>query len=59
MSVCAVAVTMHEHPRYGDEDLPKSGCGLRGLLHSWNSNLNEIHLVVNDAKKLCRAINRV
>ena len=59
VSVRAVAVTMHEHPNYGDGDLPKSGCGLRGPLHSWNGSLSMIHLVVNDAEKLRRAVNGV
>ena len=50
---------MREHPSYGDGDLPKSGCGLRGPLHLWNGNLSVIHLVVNDAEKLRRAVNGV
>ena len=59
MSVRAVAVTMREHPSYGDGDLPKSRCGLRGPLHSWNDSLSMIHLVVNDAEKFRRAVNGV
>ena len=59
VSVRPVAVTMREHPNYGDGDLPKFGCGLRGPLHSWNGNLSMIHLVVNDAEKLHRAVNGV
>ena len=55
----AVAVTMREHPSYGDGNLPKSGCGLRCPLHSWNGSLSMIHLVVNDAEKLRRAVNGV
>ena len=39
--------------------MPKSGCGLRGQLHLWNDNLSVIHLVMNDAEKLCRAVNGV
>ena len=50
---------MRKHPSYGDGDLPKSRCGLRGPLHSWNGSLSVIHLVVNDVEKLCRAVNRV
>ena len=59
VSVRAIAVTMREHPSYRDGDLPKSGCGLRGPLHSWNGSLSMIHLVVNDAEKLRRAVNGV
>ena len=59
MSVRAIAVTMSEHPSYEDGDFPKSGCSLHGPLHSWNASLSVIHLVVNDAEKLCRAVNRV
>ena len=59
VSVRAVAVTMHEHPSYGDGDLSKSGCGISGLLHSWNGSLSMIHLVMNDAEKLRRAVNGV
>ena len=59
VSVRAVTVTMRKHPSYGDRDLPKSGCGLRGLLHLWNGNLSVIHLVVNDAEKLRRAVNGI
>ena len=59
MSIRAVAVTMREHPSYGDGDLPKSGCGLRGPLHSWNDSLSMIHLVMNDAEKFRRAVNGV
>ena len=50
---------MREHPSYGDENLTKSGCGLRSPLHSWNGNLSVIHLVMNDVEKLRRAVNRV
>ena len=50
---------MREHPSYRDGDLPKSRCGLCGLLHLWNGSLSVIHLVVNDAEKLCRAVNGV
>ena len=39
--------------------MPKSGCGLGGPLHSWNGSLSVIHLFVNDAEKLCRAVNGV
>ena len=59
VSVRAVAMTIREHPSYGAGDLPKSGCGLHGPLHSWNGSLSMIHLVVNDAEKLRRAINGV
>ena len=59
VSVRAVAMTMHEHPNYEDGDLPKSGCGLRCSLHLWNGSLSMIHLVVNDAEKLRRAVNGV
>ena len=59
VSIRAIAVTMREHPSYGDGDLPKSGCGLRGSLHLWNGSLSMIHLVVNDAEKLRRAIHGV
>ena len=59
VSVRAIAVTIREHPNYGDGDLPKSGCGLRGPLHLWNGKLSMIHLVVNDAEKLRRAVNGV
>ena len=59
MSVCAVAVTMREHPSYGDGDLSKSGCGLCDLLHSWNGSLSVIHLSMNDAEKLHRDVNGV
>ena len=59
VSVRAVAVTMCEHPSYRDGDLPKFRCGLRGPLHLWNGSFSVIHLVVNDAEKLRRAVNRV
>ena len=59
MSVRAIAVTMLTHPSYRDGDLPKSGCGLCGPLHLWNGTLSMIHLVVNDAEKLRRAVNGV
>ena len=59
MSVCAVAVTIREHPNYGDGDLPKSRRGLGGPLHSWNGSLSVIHFVMNDVEKLCRAVNGV
>ena len=59
VSVRAIVVTMHEHPSYRDGDVLKSGCGLRGLLHSWKSSLSMIHLVVIDAEKLRRAVNGV
>ena len=50
---------MREHPgkRYGD--LPKSGCRLRGSLHSGDGRLGVIHFVVNNAEELRRTINRV
>ena len=50
---------MHEHPSYGDGDLPKSGCGLCSPLHSWNGSLSVIHLNANDVEKLRRAVNGV
>ena len=50
---------MCEHPSYGDGDLPNFGCGLCGLLHSWNGSFSVIHLVVNDVEKLHRAVNGV
>ena len=59
VSVRAVAVAICEHPSYGDRDLSKSGCGLRCPLHSWNGSLSMIHLVMNDAEKLYRAVNGV
>ena len=59
VSVRSIAVTMREHPTYGDGDLSKSRCGLRGPLHLWNGGLSVIHLVVNDAKKFHRAVNGV
>ena len=50
---------MREHPgnRYGD--LPKSGCGLRGPLHSGDGKFGVIHFVVNNAEELRRTINGV
>ena len=59
VSVRVVTVTVREHPSCGDGDLSKSGCGLGGRLHLWNGSLSMIHLVVNDAEKLRRAVNRV
>ena len=50
---------MREHPgnRYGN--LSKSGCRLRRPLHSGDGRFGVIHFVVNNAKELCRTINRV
>ena len=50
---------MCEHPgnRYGN--LSKSGCRLRGPLHSGDGRFGVIHFVVNDAEELRRTINGV
>ena len=59
MSIRSVAVSMREHPgnRYGD--LPKSGCRLRGPLHSGDGRFGVIHFVVNNAEELRRTINGI
>ena len=59
VNVCAVAVTIREHPNYRDGDLLDSKYGLCRPLHSWNGSLSVIHLVVNDIEKLHRVVNGI
>ena len=51
-------MAMCEHPGYRDQDLPKSGY-LCSPLRLQNSRLSVIHLVMDDAQKLRRGVNRV
>ena len=50
---------MREHPGNRYEDLPKSGCRLRGPLHLEDGRFGVIHFVVNNAEELRRTINGV